>query len=272
MGIQRSKHKRKILNNLRYADDVAVISDNLADVEYMLKNLSEQSRISGLKINTEKTKILIPPQYVPLREVRIDSKVVEYVKEYVYLGQCMKNGKDNQTAEVNRRKKLAWAAFGKLHFIFKNKRLPTYQKVKVFNQCITPVITYGAETWALTRNIIKQLQITQRRMERIILGITLQDRKTNQWIRDKTKMPDIAVIIAGMKWRWAGHVARMDDTRWTKRIVNWRPWEGRRSVGRPMTRWRDDIKKVAGINWIGKAQKREEWKNLGEVYVQGWAN
>jgi len=47
-----------------------------------------------------------------------DDQLVENVKEYVYLGHIINLGKENQTAEVTRRVKLTWAAFGKLKHIF----------------------------------------------------------------------------------------------------------------------------------------------------------
>ena len=29
------------------------------------------------------------------------------------------------------------------------------------------------------------------------------------------------------KWKWAGHIARLRDNRWTKRCTVWQPREGR---------------------------------------------
>ena len=33
--------------------------------------------------------------------------------------------------------------------------------------------------------------------------------------------------LAGI-WRWAGHVARMNDNRWTKRITDWCPYNDKK--------------------------------------------
>ncbi|KAL4703923.1 hypothetical protein ACJJTC_002098 [Scirpophaga incertulas] len=43
-----------------------------------------------------------------------------------------------------------------------------------------------------------------------------------------------------------------------------------RKVGRPPARWTDDLKKVAGGNWMRKAEDRVLWRKLGEAYVQQW--
>ena len=53
----------------------------------------------------------------------------------------------------------------------------------------------------------------QRAHERIMLNIAWPDRKTAQWIREKTKVRDIMETISKLKWNWAGRVARRTDTR-----------------------------------------------------------
>ena len=53
---------------------------------------------------------------------------------------------------------------------------------KVFNEYILPVMTYGSETWALNNVMEEQLSVNQCKMRRIMLGITLRDRRHNTWI------------------------------------------------------------------------------------------
>ena len=48
-------------------------------------------------------------------------------------------------------------------------------------------------------------------MEKAILGITLRDKKRSMRIREKTKLKDIILIAKQQKWRWAGHVAKIND-------------------------------------------------------------
>ena len=93
-----------------------------------------------------------------------------------------------------------------------------FLKRKVFDQWIIPVMSYGAETWAVTKNMEQKLKTTQRSMERCMLGITKRDRKTCKWIREQTKVQDIIKHITNKKWRWAGHKARSNDNRWNKTL------------------------------------------------------
>jgi len=72
--------------------------------------------------------------------------------------------------------------------------LPTCLKRNVFNQCILPAMTYGAETWTLTTKMEMKLPATLHNTERSMLNITYKDRTTNKWVRDQTKVMDIMDI------------------------------------------------------------------------------
>ena len=135
------------------------------------------------------------------RDIKIGDNIIERVYSYVYLGHKLKLGLDNQTAEVKRRIGLGWAAFGKLRLIFKSN-MSNSLKRKVFDSCVLPVLTYGGKTLTLTRASENKLRATQRAMERSMLGITLRDKMTNQWIRQQTKVVDVMEEIASLKWNW----------------------------------------------------------------------
>ena len=73
---------------------------------------------------------------------------------------------------------------------------------------------------------------------------------------------DIIQVVKQQKWRWAGHVARMNDNRWTKRLTDWHPYNEKRSRKRPDTRWKDEIEKFAGVAWHRitlRDRKRSTW-------------
>ena len=42
------------------------------------------------------------------------------------------------------------------------------------------------------------------------------------------------------KWRWGGHVLRLQDRRWTQLALSWVP-DGRRIAGRPVHTWEHDF-------------------------------
>ncbi|KAJ4450967.1 hypothetical protein ANN_02402 [Periplaneta americana] len=73
--------------------------------------------------------------------------------------------------------------------------------------------------------------------------------------------------------RWAGHVARMGESRNAYRVLVVRP-EGKRPLGKPRRRWEDNIKmdlREVGYDdrdWINLAQDRDRWR----AYVRAAMN
>ncbi len=258
------------ITHLRFADDIVVMAETVEDLNTMLDGLSRASQQVGLKMNMDKTKIMSNARVVPT-PLKVGDTTLEVVDNYVYLGQTVQLGRSNFEKEVNHRIQLGWAAFGKLRNILTSE-IPQCLKTKVFEQCVLPVLIYGSETWTLTMGLIRRLKVTQRAMERAMLGVSLRDRIRNEEIRRRTKVTDIARRIAKTKWQWAGHIARRDDGRWGRKVLEWRPRAGRRSVGRPPTRWTDDLVKVAGRAWMRAAQDRALWKALEEAFVQQWTS
>jgi hypothetical protein len=130
--------------------------------------------------------------------------------------------------------------FGKLRWVFSSS-IPQSLKTKVFNECVLPVMTYGAKTWTLTARLVHKFKVAQRAMDRAMLGVSLRDRILNQVIRQRTKVTDITHHISMLNWQWAGHISRRTDNRWGNWVLKWRPRFGRRSVGSPQARWSDNL-------------------------------
>ncbi|KAJ4442430.1 hypothetical protein ANN_04016 [Periplaneta americana] len=90
--------------------------------------------------------------------------------------------------------------------------------------------------------------------------------------------PDIIRNIKSRRLRWAGHVARMGESRNAYRVLVGRP-EGKRPLGMPRHRWEDNIKmdlREVGYDdrdWINLAQDRDRWrayvrqKHVGVVHL-----
>ena len=143
----------------------------------MINQLNNESTKLGMKMNMKKTKVMFN-KLAQISAVQINGIEVEKVDEYVYLGQLvtMKNDKSD---EIKRRIIAGWVAFNKYRDIMKSK-IPICLKRKVYNQCVLTAMTYGSQTWAITKRMQERLSITQRSMERSMIGITRRDRKTNE--------------------------------------------------------------------------------------------
>jgi hypothetical protein len=77
--------------------------------------------------------------------------------------------------------------------------------------------------------------------------------------------PNIIRMIKSRRMRWAGHVARMGEKRNAYKILVGKP-EGKRPVGRPRSKWVDNIKidlremEWDSMDWNDLAQDRDQWR------------
>ena len=207
------------LNHLPFADDIFLCTETPHELEIMLKELCEESNLSGLRMNISKTKIMVEDN----TPIYVNNTQIENVESYVYLGQRFSLRDKNQDKEILRRITAGWTAYAKHRDIVKSN-FAICLKRKVYNSCVLPAMTYGAETWSLTKQAQKKLAAAQTKMERSMLNITYHDRKTNTWVRAKTGVTDMIKTTRRMKWSWSGHISRLKDDRWTKRITTWKPY------------------------------------------------
>ena len=185
----------------------------------MLQELSDESRRIGLKMNIAKTKVMV----VDNTPINVNNLLIENVQGYVYLGQHYSINGNNQDKEIQRRIMAGWAAYVKHRDIFKSK-LAICLTTQVYNSCVLPAMTYGAESWTLTKQAQNKLAAAQTKMERSMLNITYKDRRTTIRGRERTKVIDM-YTVRKMKWSWAGHINCLKDNRWTSRVTTWRPYD-----------------------------------------------
>ncbi|CAF1595545.1 unnamed protein product [Rotaria magnacalcarata] len=106
----------------------------------------------------------------------------------------------------------------------------------------------------------QKLQTTQRAIERRVLGIKLVQKIPNNIIPQRTKFKGAYIDALQRKFRWADHVARREDNRWTNRTTFWWPYNFQRSRGRPSDRWRKLMQDNLGRNWHELARNRTAYK------------
>lgn len=55
------------------------------------------------------------------------------------------------------------------------------------------------------------------------------------------------------------------------KIMEWTPRKGKRTKGRPSTRWRNEIVKEWVLTWEREAEDRKKWTGRVETCAQKWA-
>ena len=71
------------INNLRYADDTTLMAESEEKLKNLLMKVKEESEKDGLKLSTQKTKIMASG---PITSCRIDGETMETMRDFILGG------------------------------------------------------------------------------------------------------------------------------------------------------------------------------------------
>jgi hypothetical protein len=144
-----------LLNNrklscLQYADDLILLSESRVGMQTCLDSLHEYCRRWKLDINTDKSKVMTINKQGGRKKVMttltFGDTPLEYVNNYTYLGIKITNNGKFTTCKENlseRGRKAMYKLKGLISCTDINKSLA----LKMFDQLVSPILTYGCETW-----------------------------------------------------------------------------------------------------------------------------
>ena len=75
------KTARRNINNLRYADDTTLMAEGEEELKNPLMKVKQESEKVGLKLNSQKTKIMASG---PITSWEIDGETVETVSDFIF--------------------------------------------------------------------------------------------------------------------------------------------------------------------------------------------
>ena len=107
--------------------------------------VKEESEKVGLKLNIQKTKIMVSG---PTTSWEIDGQTVETVSDFI-LGGSKITADGDCSHEMKRRLLLGIKVMTNLDSIFKSRDITLPTKVHLFKAMLFPVIMYGCESWTL---------------------------------------------------------------------------------------------------------------------------
>ena len=104
------------INNLRYADDTTFMAESKKELKSLLMKVKESEKV-GLKLNTEKTKIMVSG---PITSRQIGGKKMETVRDFIFLDSKITADGDC-SHEIKRRLLLGKKAMTNLDTILKSR-------------------------------------------------------------------------------------------------------------------------------------------------------
>ncbi|KAK0156590.1 Craniofacial development protein 2 [Merluccius polli] len=200
--------------------------------------------------------------------LRVGDEILPQVEEFKYLG-VLFTSEGRMEREIDRRIGAASAVMRTLHgSVVVKRELSQKAKLSIYQSIYVPALTYGHELWVMTERTRSRVQAAEMSFLRRVAGLSLRDRVRSSVIREELGVDPLLLRVERSQMRWLGHLVRMPPGRLPGEVFRARP-TGRRPRGRPRTRWRDYVSRLAwerlGIPQEELAEvagEREVWASL----------
>ena len=117
------------------------MAESEEELKSLLMKVKEESEKVGLKLNTQKTKIMASG---PITSWEINGETVETVSEFILAGSKITADGDC-SHEIKRRLLLGRKVMTNLDSVFKSRGITLPTKVHLVKAMVFPVVTYGCE-------------------------------------------------------------------------------------------------------------------------------
>ena len=136
------------INNLRYADNNPLMAESEEERKSLLMKVKEESDKVGLKLNIQKTNILVSG---PITSWQIDGETVETVSDFIFEGSKI-TVDDDCSHEIKRRLLLGRKVMSNLRkgkesedSTLKSRDITLPTKICLVKAMVFPVVMYGCE-------------------------------------------------------------------------------------------------------------------------------
>ena len=201
--INKQIEKQKSLDNkiqctstcLLWVDDVAIITNNPQDQKKLLHITTETANTYRIQFGKEKLKTMTTGTKNKTSPLYINDMEVDTCEYYKYLGETI-TAKNSLDKHIQQTEGKVEAALQTALYIagdenFKGIAMQTIWTL--FETCITPIITYGCETWNPTKTQTKKLNTI---LDNVIKRILILPQSTpRECIYNELQIMDIEHMI-----------------------------------------------------------------------------
>ena len=166
------------INNLRYADDTTLMAESEEELKSLLMKVKEERQKVGLKLNIQKTKIMVSS---PITSWQIDGKTVETVADFI-LGGSKITADGDYSHEIKRCLLLGRTVMTNLDSIVKSRDITLPTKVRLIKAMVFPVVMYGCEIWTIKKAEHRRIDAFELWCWRRFLRVPWTARRSNQSI------------------------------------------------------------------------------------------
>uniref|UniRef100_A0A674PNH7 Reverse transcriptase domain-containing protein n=1 Tax=Takifugu rubripes TaxID=31033 RepID=A0A674PNH7_TAKRU len=254
--------------SLLFADDVVLLASSARDLQLSLDRFAATCEAAGMRISTSKSEAMVLDRKKVECLLRVKEEILPQVEEFKYLG-VLFTSEGRMEREIDRRIGAASAVMRTLHrSVVVKRELSRKAKLSIYRSIFVPTLTYGHELWVMTERTRSRVQAAEMSFLHRVAGLSLRDRVRSSAIREELGVESLLLRVERSQMGWLGHLVRMPPGRLPGEVFRACP-SGRRPPGRPRTRWRDYVSRLAwerlGIppdELEEVAGEREVWASL----------
>ncbi|KAK3515128.1 hypothetical protein QTP70_007237 [Hemibagrus guttatus] len=246
VGVQFGDHR---ISSLIFADDVVLLAPSSLDLQHALGCFAAECEAARMRVSTSKSEAMVLDQKKVVCTLQVGGEVLPQVEEFKYLGVLFTN-EGRMDREIDRRIGAAAAVMRSMYrSVVVKKELSRKAKLSIYQSIYVPTLTYGHELWVMTERVRSRIQAAEMSFLRRVAGRSLRDRVRSSDTREELGVEPLLLHIERGQLRWLRHLFRMPPGRLLGEVFQACP-TGKRPRGRPRTRWRDYVSRLA-------------WKRLG---------
>ena len=123
------------------------MAESEQELKSLLMTVKEESEKAGLKLNIQKTKIMVSG---PITLWQLDGETMKTVTDFIFLGSKITADGDC-SHEIKRRLLLGRKAMTNLDSILKSRDITLPTKIRLLKAVVFPVVMYGCERWTIKK-------------------------------------------------------------------------------------------------------------------------
>ncbi|KAK3543929.1 hypothetical protein QTP70_031842 [Hemibagrus guttatus] len=264
-GVRFGDHR---ISSLIFADDVVLLASSGLDLQHALGRFAAECEEAGMRVSTSKSEAMVLDRKKVACTLQVGGEVLPLVEEFKYL-RVLFTSEGRMDREIDRRIGAAAAVMRSMYrSVVVKKELSRKAKLSIYQSIYAPTLTYGYELWVMTERVRSRIQAAEMSFLRRVAGHSLRDRVRSSVTREKLGVEPLLLHIERGQLRWLGHLFRMPPGRLPVEMFRACP-TGKRPRGRPRTRWRDYVFRLAwerlGVppeELEEVAREREVWASL----------
>ena len=254
------------MRDLVFADDAALVAHSAESLQRLLERFSQSCRSFGLKVSLKKKVTMHQGSADSNSKINVDVNSLNSVDKFCYLGSPLTKNLDLND-KISKRIGKAAMNFGLLRKrAWKNNKLSTKVKIRMYEICMLSSLLYCAETQTTYTRHGKGLNSFHLRCLRKILKVRWQEKISDTEILKRSGLTDMETVIMQKRLRSLGHIKRMDDSLIPKAVSYSNTRDDSRRLGRPLLRYSNNSKRDMKLfdmneeNWEGCVLQRSLWR------------